>query len=221
MDNTRKEQIKKWKERAYSWSQHSSFNYDPEQWYDKYITHGSCTRELCALGLAICPANAKSPEMEFGSMVGKKLETDPTFLPQIKRQNIMEHEFKCKYGKIDLIGFADSFCTMTDKKLEEYKTGVKKWDQKRVDEHGQLTMYSLMHYLITKTRPEEVEISLWWMPTKRTESGDFSVKIEFIEPIEENIKSFKTKRTMRDILAFGSEINKTYRKMELYALSHS
>ena len=205
MDKTRREQIEKWKNRDYSWSQHSSFKYDPEQWFRKYI-----------LGIE----SPKTAELEFGSTIGKKLETDPTFLPQIKRHSKMEHEFKCKLGNITLVGYADSFCTITDKKLEEYKTGVKPWDQKRVDEHGQLTMYALMHYLITKTRPEDVEIKLWWMPTRRVENGDFTVEIKFIEPIEENIKSFSTKRTMKDILNFGAEIKKVYRQMELYAIAH-
>lgn len=205
MDNTREQQIKRWKERQYSWSQHSSFKYDPEQWYQKYI-----------LGIE----SPKTPELEFGSMVGKKLETDQTFLPQIKRNNVMEHEFRCMFNGIELVGYADSFCTITNKELQEYKTGVKPWDQKRVDEHGQITMYLLMHYLITKTRPEDLDITLWWMPTKRQENGDFTVEISFIEPIEKNIKFFKTKRTMKDILSFGVEIKKTYKKMELYALSH-
>lgn len=206
MDKTRTEQIKKWKERPYSWSQHSSFKYDPEQWYRKYI-----------LG----EDGGTSPEMEFGSMVGKKLETDPTFLPQIKRNNVMEHEFRCMFNGIELVGYADSFCSITNKELQEYKSGVRPWDKKRVDEHGQITMYLLMHYLITKTKPEDVKVTLWWMPTKRTEHGDFTVDIEFVEPIEENIKPFKTKRTMKDILSFGSEIKKTYKQMELYAITHA
>lgn len=206
MDNKRREQINNWKKRDYSWSQHSSFLYDPEQWYKKYI---------------LCIESPKTPELEFGSMVGKKLEKDPTFLPQIKRHSKMEHDFRCIFQGIPLVGYADSFCTITNKKLEEYKTGVKEWNQKRVDEHGQLTMYLLMHYLITKTRPEDVDIHLWWMPTRRIENGDFTVKIEFVEPIEENIKSFKTKRTMKDILSFGAEIKKVYRQMELYAIAHA
>ena len=206
MDPIKQEQIRIWKERPYSWSQHSSFIYSHEQWYSKYI-----------LG----EISATSPEMEFGKFIGGKLEKDPAFLPQIKRNNVMEHEFKCMFGKIPLVGYADSFCTFTNKLLEEYKTGVKKWDQKRVDDHGQLTMYLLMHYIITKTRPEDVLITLWWMPTKRIENGDFTIKINFIEPIEENIKSFSTKRTTKDILKFGALINKTYKEMEMYAITHA
>lgn len=206
MNNTlREEQINKWKERPFSWSQLSSFEYDKEQWYDKYIL-GKPSRV--------------SAEMTFGSEVGKRLETDPTYLPMIPRHNVMEHEFKCFFGKIPLIGYADSFCTITDKKLNEHKTGVKKWDQKRVDEHGQLDMYLLMHWIMRKIRPEDVEVNLIWLPTKRSESGDFNVTISFVEPIEENIKTFTTKRTMKDIMNFGMRINKVYKEMEQYALKH-
>ena len=205
MTELRQEQIIKWLERDVSWSQVSSFEYSPEQWFKKYI---------------LDEEQFKSPEMEFGSLVGKKLETDPTFLPQIERHSKMEHEFKCKFGELKLIGYADSFCTITSKKLAEYKTGVKPWDKKRVDDHGQLTQYCLMHYLMTKTRPEDLEITLWWMPTKRSETGDFNVKIEFVEPIEQNIKIFKTKRSMKDILNFGVRINKVYAQMREYAENH-
>jgi hypothetical protein len=193
-------------DRPLSWSAISSFMYDKEQWYKKYV---------------LKEEQPPSAEMEFGKMVGGKLEKDPTFLPQIKRHSKMEHEFKCNFGEIVLIGYADSFCQLTNKKLEEYKTGVKKWDQKRVDEHGQITMYCLMHYIMTKIKPEDTEITLWWMPTKRTETGDFKVKIEFIEPIEDNIKMFKTKRTMADILKFGAHVKQIYTEMQQYALAHN
>lgn len=205
MDKIRQQQIKTWKERDVSWSQISSFEYSPEQWFKKYIMGDE---------------QSTSAEMTFGSMIGKKLETDPTFLPQIERHSKMEHEFKCKFGKLKLVGYADSFCTITGKKLNEFKTGVKEWDQKRVDFHGQLTMYCLMHYIMTKIKPEELDITLWWMPTKKTESGDFNHVIEFVEPIEKNIKMFKTKRTMADILNFGARINRVYKEMELYAKNH-
>ncbi len=202
---TKKQLIKKWKERDLSWSQISSFEYDPERWYQKYI-----------LGIE----EPKTAELIFGSEVGKKLETDPTFLPQIERHNKMEHPFSCFFMDIKLIGYADSFCTMTKKKLNEFKTGVKPWDQKRVDQHGQLTYYCFMHYLMTRIKPEDMEITLWWMPTKRTETGDFKVKIEFVEPIENNIKMFRTKRTMNDILAFGARVKKVLIEMETYAKDH-
>lgn len=199
-----KEHLKKFKARPLSWSSISSFEYDPKKWARSYLD-----------GI-----KESSPEMEFGSAIGKKLEIDPTFLPQIPRHSKMEHAFNVSLSGILLTGFADSFCTVTNKKLAEFKTGVKKWDQKRVDEHHQLTMYVLMHYVTTKIPPEEVDIQLVWMPTQKHETGDFMTKISFVEPIEENIKIFKTRRTMVDILKFADKIKRTYEEMCEYALKY-
>ena len=189
-----------WTKKPLSWSAISSFEYDKEQWYKSYV-----------LGEKV-----DNKEMQFGKMIGKKLETDPTFLPMIPRHSKMEHGWRVKFGKIELIGYADSFCLISKKKLAEYKTGKKAWDQKRVNDHGQLTMYCLMNYITNKIKPECMEIQLIWMPTQ--ENGDFS--ISFIEPIEKKIKIFKTKRTMTDILKFGVRINNVYKDMLKYANEH-
>lgn len=186
-----------WKKRPLSWSAISSFEYDPEQWYKKYYLNIE---------------QATSKEMEFGKKIGKMLETDPTFLPMIKRHSKMEHPFKCMFGKIELVGFADTFCDLTFKKLDEFKTGKKAWDQKRADTHGQLDMYLLMNFIINKIKPEDVELVLVWMPTQ--DNADFS--ISFVEPIEKNIRMFKTKRTMMHILKFGERINSVRKQMENY-----
>lgn len=187
-----------WKKRAVSWSFISSFEYSPEQWYDRYV---------------LCLPTQQTNEMLFGSTIGKKLETDPTFLPQIQRHSKMEHPFEnIKFGNLVLVGYADTFCDITFKKLDEFKTGKKAWDQKRVDNHGQIDMYLLMNWIKNKIKPEEVAVRLWWMPTQ--DNGDFS--ISFVEPIEKNIKVFTTKRTMRDIMNFGLRIRKVYAEMEKY-----
>jgi len=189
------------KKRPLSWSAYSSFHYNPEQWFQNYV---------------IGNKEPPSPEMIFGSKVGKRLETDPTFLPMIPRHKKMEHPFNVVFSGIPLVGYADSFCTVTDRKLGEFKTGKKAWDQKRVDEHGQLTMYCLMHYITTKVPPEEVEITLAWMPTM--ENGSF--EICFVEPIEQNIKLFKTKRTTKQVLEFGVSIKNTVLLMQQYCDNH-
>lgn len=189
-----------WKIKPLSWSAISSFKYSKQDWYEKYV-------------LGIKPIETE--EMKFGKMIGKKLETDPTFLPMIPRCGKMEHEFRAEWKGIPLIGFADSFNQVTSNQLKEYKTGRNKWDKRRVDEHGQLTMYCLMNYIMTKTKPEDVDISLTWMPTQRTEDG----KIEFVPDIEKKIITIKTKRTMAQILEFGALIEEIYRQMEAYVAS--
>lgn len=196
------ERLNKWKARSFSWSQLSSFEYDRDQWYRRYW-----------LG----EESYETEEMKFGKLIGERLASDPKFLPDVPRLSKFEHGFKVMFGKIPLVGYADSYCHLTKKKLKEYKTGVKAWDQKRVNEHGQIDMYLLMHFITEKIKPEEVECELVWLPTKRTEDGDFKVKIEFVEPCIP--QRFKTKRTMSDILAFGARINRTYKEMEAYAKS--
>ncbi len=189
------------KKRSLSWSSISSFEYDKNQWFDSYI-----------LG-----KRQSSPEMTFGKMVGDKLATDPTYLPQVPRLNTFEYKFEVMFNKIPLIGYADSFCTITNKKMKEYKTGVKPWTKKRADEHGQIDMYLLMHYITKKIKPEDVDCELIWLPTKKEETGDFKVTISFVEPLI--IQTFKTKRTMNDILIFGQRIKDRYKEMQEYVKS--
>lgn len=186
-------------DRPLSWSAISSFEWDKEEWYRKYV-----------LGIKD-PPNA---EMIFGSRVGAKLASDPDFLPAVPRLSCYEFPFKCDYNGIPLIGYADSFDDLTCRALYEYKTGVKIWDQKRADSHGQIDMYLLQNYKMHGIRPEEVDAAIVWIPTKRIEDGDFKIRIVFDD--SKIITLFRTKRTMVDILRFGARINKTYGEMEEY-----
>lgn len=199
--------LEKLNSRPLSWSSISSFEWNPNTWAKKYLE-----------GIE----EPKSAELIFGSWCGGKLEKDPTFLPQIERQSKMEQGFNVNLGGIKLVGYADTFCDKTFKKLGEFKTANTKneWTQKKVDKHGQLTLYVLFIYITYKIKPEDIEIKLWWMPTKKEESGNFDVKISFVDNIEENIKMFKTKRTMVDILKFAQYIQETYKAMEEFALNY-
>jgi hypothetical protein len=190
------------KKREISWSFLSSFEYDPEQWYKKYVLN---------------EPQPTTPEMLFGKEVGKKLETDPTYLPFVKRHNKMEHCWKVKLNKkVKLVGYADSFCVETNRKLYEFKTGKAMWTQSRADKHGQITMYCLMNYLKNGIKPEEMEIELVWLPTRQKNDGS----IIFVQPIEKAVKRFKTKRTMVDIVKFIDYINETLVKMDQYCYNH-
>lgn len=195
----KKDLIEKWKKRPMSWSQiHQFKSYSKEDWYKKYIL-GEQT-----------PTNK---ELAFGSAVGKRLETDPTYIPEIPREKVMEYEFAVKMGDISLVGYADSYGedTLT---LREYKTGKTEWNQKRVDEHGQITLYLLMLYLKHKIKPEDVTCTLHWLPTE--EKGDFSLgfKVPF------KVHHFTTKRTTKDCLLMGAEIVNLRKEMEAYVLAH-
>lgn len=195
------EQITKWKTRDFSWSQLSSWEYDPEQWYKRYI---------------LDERDEPSKEMLFGRVLADALEHGTCEIPElVKRLPFKkEHPFKVKFGALTMVGYADDFDDKTFTTLNEVKTGKRPWDQKRADAHGQFDMYLLMNYITNKVRPEDVACALHWLPTQ--ENGDFS--ISFVEPVEP--LTFHTKRTMGDILTFGSRINKAYKDMEEYAKTH-
>lgn len=190
-----------------SWSQISSFEYDPEDWYRKYV-----------LGMKDKP----TPELLFGKAFADSCEIRKPLAP-VKMLSKMEQPFEVEFDKIKLIGYLDTFDDVTFRDIGEYKSGVKKWDQKRADQHGQITMYALMNYLQNKIRPEECTFFLQWIPTQKIprENGDFSgfdYDIDFLYPIE--VRTFHTKRTMRDILEFGNRIKNVRKQMEAYALAH-
>lgn len=149
--------------------------------------------------------------MLFGKLIGKRWETDETFLPEAPRHSVMEYPFKVTYKDIPLVGYADSFCGQTYRKLSELKTGKKVWDSARVEDHGQLTMYCWLNKLINGVSPEEVDITLIWLPTEN--KGDFS--IGFVEPMKPQL--FKTNRTSKQVEEFADFVEKIYAEMQAYA----
>jgi len=187
---------KRFNKRPLSWSQLSSFTWDKEQWYQSYIL-GNRT-----------PANK---QMLFGSKIGKMLELDPNYLSrQIPRLGTMEYAYAVKFNGFRMIGYADSQNEKTNTEMDEYKTGVAPWTQKRVDEHGQLTMYAMMNMIQNQVQPEDLTMRLYWLPT--AEQGDFS--IDFAQPFR--VERFETKRTMQQVIAFGAYINRTIKEMDEY-----
>lgn len=183
------------KKRPVSWSFISSFEWSPEQWFDTYM-----------LG-----KRSSSKEMEFGSMVDKRIQEDPAFLPMLERYAIMQHPMKASLGDIPLIGYADHF-DRAGFRVKDDKTGKKAWDQKRADDTGQLTMYCLLLWLTEKIPPEKLRLYIEWIPTK--EAGDFSIQFRD-KPVVPVI--FETKRTMGDVLKFGNRIKTTLVAAEAYA----
>lgn len=178
-----------------SWSAISSFEYDPEQWYQSYILN----------------IRQESRELSFGSYVDKKLQEDPAFLPQVERYPVMQHEMRIVFDGVPLVGFADGWDPLK-LRLKDDKTGKKAWTQKRADETGQLTMYALMLYLIDKVKPADLELFISWLPTE--EKGDFYIGFRDTPVVP---KVFKTKRTMLQLLQFGQRIKTTLAAMQSYA----
>lgn len=196
------DKLKIWKSRPYSWSQHSSFAYDKEQWFQGYV--------LGERGTA-------SAAMLYGNVVGESINTDNP-LANVPRQVHMEYEVRAKLGNIDLVGYFDSYscgeskcCPPVEKRLEEYKTSTNptRWTQKTVDEHGQLTFYAMLLYLAQKVKPEDIHMRLHWIPT--AEQQDFTIAVSGKH------KTFPTMRTMKEVFSLMVEIKKRRKEMEAYA----
>lgn len=191
--------------RPLSWSAISSFEWNAGQWYRKYVL-----KEL----------PEETPELRFGKMIDLKLQDDPSFLPEVPRYSLMQHNMRATFDGIPLVGVSDTYKpplhdSFTNKRvnipaIRDYKTGRRPWDQTRADETGQLTMYLGLLWLRDKIRPEDVECYIDWLPTHYVDK-----KIALIEPVK--VRTFKTKRTMHEVLTFMQRIKDTWNEMEDYA----
>lgn len=190
-----KEKIKKFLGRPLSWSSIYLFKSDPDKWYDKYFGE---VKERPS-GPAI-----------FGKNVDARIEAETDFLPEVPRLGGFQHKIHVKIGSVDCIGFLDDF-SEEQKILIERKTG-KKWDFKRANTHGQLTMYASMIYLKYGIRPEDLTIKLIWLPTEQR-----LLKTDFIRDMKPVI--YPVKKTMRDILSFMAEIQVIHKEMLDYIYS--
>ena len=190
--------------RPLSWTSISLFNceYSPkgkEEWYNKYILRQP-TRETA--------------EMVFGKLMADSIENGSPLAP-VTTYDTIEHKLQGTFGGIPLVGYMDTFDLKTKSRFREFKTGTKPWTQSRADKHGQIDMYLFMIYLLYGIKPEDVTVHLDWVPTVRTENGDFKVDIQFVQPIE--IHSFETKRTSEQVLLFASSLKKTWAEMQRFA----
>lgn len=188
--------ITKFLKRPLSWSSINSFKYDPNEWYEKYI-NGKRGRDTGPL--------------VFGKNVGERLASEQDFLPEVPRLTEYEHELSVKIGKIQCIGFLDNF-DLESKTFAEFKTG-KKWTQDKANKHGQIDMYAAMIYLKYGIKPEDLKISLIWLPTE--EQQDF--RTDFVKDMKPVV--FPIQKTMRDILSFMAEIQVIHKQMQEYILS--
>lgn len=193
---TKDPRIEKFLKRPLSWSSINSFKYNPDEWYEKYI-NGKRGRDTGPL--------------VFGKNVGERLASEQDFLPEVPRLKEYEHELSVKIGKIQCIGFLDNF-DLDNRAFSEFKTG-KKWTQDKANKHGQIDMYAAMIYLKYNIKPEDLKISLIWLPTE--EQQDF--RTDFIKGMKPVI--FEIRKTMRDILSFMAEVQVIHKEMLDYIYS--
>lgn len=184
------------KNRPLSWSAISSFEYNPEQWYSKYILKQPSVDNLA---------------MQFGKRFAESIEKREPLVP-VDIYSEIEYKLECSFNKIKMIGFIDTH--EPHSAFREYKTARTLWTQDKCNDHGQLKMYALMIFLIHKIRPEDLTIHLDCIQTKEDEN----FKIHFYDS---KVHSFEVKLTMKDILLFGSRIMKTVKAMQEYVDNHA
>jgi hypothetical protein len=192
-----KKHADKIKNREISWSCISSFRYNPVEWAKKYLEDIQT------------PPNS---EMEFGNVIGRKIASDPKFLPAISpRYKVYEKALKSSIGSIKLVSYLDNFDPETYN-FDEYKTSsnVKKWTQKSAEEHQQIEFYYLMLWLCYGVTPEKIKVKLWYIPVEK--SASFEMKLS-----NAPIQSFPIQKTTMDILKFGNYIKQTHKEMVKYA----
>jgi hypothetical protein len=100
--------------------------------------------------------------------------------------------------EVPLFGILDGF-DAEQLRIGEYKSGLL-WDQKMVDESGQLKMYALMVYLKYERLP--TEILLHWARTQYNEAGLLELTGE--------IKSFQTEVTRQDLITFSTRVREAW-----------
>lgn len=148
--------------------------------------------------------------MIYGKKFAEALETGETGEDEIlkmatlaiPRYTISEYRLqatiKTEAGNIPLLGFMDSSYDPPSEGFREYKTGKVPWTQRRVDKHGQLTLYALMIYLNEKKLPKSIHLD--WLETENRD-GEVSVT--------GRIQSFETSRSIGEIIEMTTIIKRT------------
>ena len=180
--------------RPLSYSQLASWEYNKEEWYRNYI-----------LGKR-SPASA---EMLAGTTIGDQIgtETCPLGLANI---GIKEYALLGMVDDIKLVGYIDIYNPET-KHLHENKTSpnVKRWNQRKADEHGQLTMYALLLEQQEGTPPEQIAMYLNFVPLRLA-----GVTYTTYTPIV--WKQYETRRTSEQVAAYKDYIRQTVKAMQEY-----
>lgn len=187
--------------RPLSWSSMSSFEYDPEQWYRKYVLNEQ---------------QSSNAGMDFGKVIGQQIADNPNFLKTVPRYDTFEKRLESTIDDVRLVGFLDSFHSKL-KHFIEYKTSANttKWTAKSAHEHGQVLFYLFLIWKNYGIPPEKIKVQLVYIPVK--ENNDFSMALDE----KQKIQVFDVKHTTLDVLHFASRIKKTVSAMRAYCLQQS
>lgn len=182
-----------------SWSQLNTWEKGEEYFYKVYIAGEKFENKEMAFGSKI----AESLEGKISCEEGRFCKT---YLPKMPKK---EYEIRIDFEDVPILVKMDAF---HDKKLivDEYKTGRNPWTQKKVDNHGQLTMYAMA---VWKKYGKIPDLRLFWIPTGLNDNNEVILTGEI--PYE-----FKTERSFKDFAVMYKRlknawqgINKFYDKL--------
>lgn len=161
----------------------------------------------------------ESPEILFGGKIGRLLETHDESMDHILQYSDPEHKLEFEVDGVPIFGFIDSYSPERNAFLE-YKTGKQPWDQKRVNKHLQLDIYSLgIETLYGKV---EDLCHLIWMQTENVEhkkegrathADSYSIRLTGEVQTFERIVTKDDRYAAREtIVRVAHEIDQAYRK---------
>jgi len=172
-----------------SWSAMSCWEQSKTEWIKRYIKNQD-TFQTDALRLG----KKFAEEMELGLSMDAEFQFLIELLPKMEKQEV---EVDVMFGKIKLRAKMDSAGEIG---FREYKTGSVPWDQKRVDEHGQLDFYALCRTL-QGLRIDEIWLD--WLPTRNGK-------------LTGEIRSFKRIVTKKHLEAMKKRIKKYIAEVKHY-----
>jgi len=181
-----------------SWTQLFTIEQSEEQYKRLYIDGKKLPINR---GMALGKEVADS--LESGEETGDAIKD--LVIASLPKFDLMDNEFatKIKIGKLEIPLFSKIDTATKDfSAFKEYKTGATKWDQRKADNHGQITFYAVVIHSLTGKIPQDIE--LVWAPTHKIPSG--------VELTGE-IKRFKTIRTMTDILKMKARIKNAWERI--------
>ena len=175
-----------------SYSQLVLFERSPELYAEQYI-YGKKQR----ISRNIALGSAMADGLEFEESTGDPLlDLMASRLPKFELMDKpIEAVLEYKKEKISLLAKPDS-CKKDMTAFKEYKTSVRKWSQKMVDDSCQITFYAMVMWLKTGKIPKDIELVC--VKTAYSEQGQLSVTGDMY--------SYKTSRNGADIAKLSARI---------------
>jgi hypothetical protein len=207
--------LDRFNKRPLSYSQLSSWEYNKDEWYDNYILN---------------KRTVPNASMIAGNVIGDLIGTTKSPIKELVDIGVKEYPLTARLGDIKMIGFIDGYNPDT-KVLHENKTSATKyrWNQRKADEHGQLTMYCLMLFLAHNIPPEDITMYLNYIPVIKTQKprpefaglplylcDENTCEDHIALPNPPTFKQYKTSRNTKQVRDYIDYIHTTVADMDAF-----